>query len=86
MYKCIKSVDSYYSGQEISLSEYNSLSYDAKQCFTKSDDSSSNGSGESPVTIMTDGHLGLNLGSGLSLDMSDGSLGLNLGGGLSLNL
>ncbi len=38
------------------------------------------------LSIMTDGHLGMNLGNGLSLDLSDGKLGINLGGGFSLPL
>jgi hypothetical protein len=41
---------------------------------------------ESPISIMSDGDIGLNLGNGLSIDLADGNIGLNIGGGFSLEL
>ncbi len=46
--------------------------------------SSGGGDGESSVSLMTDGHLGINLG-GISIDTQDGSVGINVGSGISVN-
>ena len=60
------------SGEEITRYDYDRLSYSEKIKYEKIE--------ESPISIMTDGHLGVNLGGGLSYDLSDGKIGINVGG------
>lgn len=90
MYKCkgsfsISQGKIYSINQQISESEYRSLTSLQQQNF-QLDTSSSNYNTESPIVIMSDGDLGLNLGGGLSFDLSDGNLGINTGGGFSIDI
>ena len=88
-YKCNSSFKSstgkeFSIGQNGSSFDFNSLPTVEQHHFSKNeeDDCKRN---EPPITIMSDGHLGLNIGGGMSLDTSDGSLGVNVGG-FSINI
>ena len=69
------------NGNVIDESEYDSLSFEEQLDYSKVEESEFGN-----LSIMTDGHAGINLGNGLSYDISDGKIGINLGGGFSLPL
>lgn len=48
------------------------------QCTCRYDDYDTGNTGH--LSLNTDGHMALGIGSGLAIDMSDGSLGIDMGG------
>lgn len=67
--------------EEISESDYSNLTHSEQLDYKKVEESEFG----NPM-LMSDGHLGLNMGNGLSLDTSDGKLGINIGGIFSIDL
>jgi hypothetical protein len=73
------------AGQAISQSEFDDLTPPEQNRVGKEEEDEDQDNAGS-LTIMADGHVGMNLGGGLALDLGDGKLGINLGGGISLPL
>ena len=72
----------YSHGDIIGQSEYNTLYANEQNNFK---DITPVEHYSDTLKVMSDGHLGLNLGNGMSMDLQDGSLGKNVGR-LSINL